>query len=88
MLSEAQKQEIIAEYGTHENDTGSSQVQIALLTAEIEELTDHLEDHHQDHDSRRGLMQKVGKRKKLLSYLQKNDVEAYRELIDKLDIRG
>jgi small subunit ribosomal protein S15 len=88
MLNQAEKQEIIDEYGKHENDTGSVEVQIAILTARIQELTEHLEDHGQDHDSRRGMMDMVGKRKRLLRYLRDNDVESYRNLIDKLGLRG
>ncbi|GAB6098846.1 30S ribosomal protein S15 [Halanaerocella petrolearia] len=88
MLSQEKKQEIINEYGQHENDTGSSEVQVALLTARIDQLTDHLADNKQDHDSRRGLMKLVGKRKRLLNYLRENDIETYRELIDKLELRG
>lgn len=88
MLSKEEKQEIIEEYQREEGDTGSSEVQIALLTARISQLTDHLKDHQNDHHSRRGLLKMVGKRKKLLRYLKNNDVERYRDLIKKLDIRG
>ncbi|HKL75730.1 MAG TPA: 30S ribosomal protein S15 [Halanaerobiales bacterium] len=88
MLSKEEKQEIIEEYQREEGDTGSSEVQIALLTARISELTDHLKEHQNDHHSRRGLLKMVGKRKKLLRYLKNNDVERYRNLIKKLDIRG
>ena len=88
MLSQTKKEEIIEEYAVHENDTGSAQVQIALLTEKIKQLTEHLKDHQQDFNSRRGLEKMVGKRKSLLNYLQDNDVEEYRELIDKLNIRG
>ena len=88
MLSDAKKQEIIEEYAVHENDTGSPQVQIALLTEKIKQLTEHLKEHKQDFNSRRGLEKMVGKRKSLLNYLKNNDIEAYRELIDKLNIRG
>ncbi|MBM7555390.1 30S ribosomal protein S15 [Halanaerobacter jeridensis] len=88
MLSQTKKQEIIEEYAVHENDTGSPQVQIALLTEKIKQLTEHLKDHKQDFNSRRGLEKMVGKRKSLLNYLENNDIEAYRELIDKLNIRG
>ncbi|AGB40680.1 ribosomal protein S15 [Halobacteroides halobius DSM 5150] len=88
MLSKEKRQEIIEEYGVHENDTGSAQVQVALLTARIDQLTDHLENNHQDHDSRRGLMKMVGKRKKFLTYLKNNKIEVYRELIGKLGLRG
>lgn len=88
MLNKEEKQEIIEEYQREEGDTGSSEVQIALLTARISQLTDHLKEHQNDHHSRRGLLKMVGKRKKLLRYLKNNDVERYRNLIKKLDIRG
>ncbi|MGM0470677.1 MAG: 30S ribosomal protein S15 [Bacillota bacterium] len=88
MLADEKKQAIIDKYGRHENDTGSSEVQIALLTAQIEELTEHLKDHKQDHNSRRGLLKKVGKRKRLLEYLRDNDIEIYRELVADLGLRG
>ncbi len=81
------KQSIIAEYRTHESDTGSPEVQIALLTARINHLTDHLKDHKKDHHSRRGLFKMIGQRRGLLNYLAKNDIEKYRELIAKLGIR-
>lgn len=88
MLSKEKKQEIINEYQLEEGDTGSSEVQIALLTARIAELTEHLKDHANDHHSRRGLLKMVGQRRKLLRYLKNNDVLRYRELISKLGIRG
>ena len=81
------KQSIIAEYRTHESDTGSPEVQIALLTARINHLTDHLKDHKKDHHSRRGLFKMIGQRRGLLNYLANNDIEKYRELISKLGIR-
>ncbi len=81
------KQSIIAEYRTHESDTGSPEVQIALLTARINHLTDHLKDHKKDHHSRRGLFKMIGQRRGLLNYLAKNDIEKYRELIARLGIR-
>ncbi len=81
------KQSIIAEYRTHESDTGSPEVQIALLTARINHLTDHLKDHKKDHHSRRGLFKMIGQRRGLLNYLANNDIEKYRELIAKLGIR-
>lgn len=87
MLSLEKKEEIIKEYGVHENDTGSSEVQIAILTARIKQLTDHLKGHKQDHNSRRGLLKMVGKRRRLLRYLKNNQIETYRELIAKLGIR-
>ena len=81
------KQSIIAEYRTHETDTGSPEVQIALLTARINHLTDHLKDHKKDHHARRGLFKMIGQRRGLLNYLANNDIEKYRELIAKLGIR-
>lgn len=81
------KQSIIAEYRTHETDTGSPEVQIALLTARINHLTDHLKTHQKDNHSRRGLFKMVGQRRGLLNYLAENDIEKYRELIAKLGIR-
>ena len=88
MISKEKKQEVIKEYQLEEGDTGSSEVQIALLTARISELTEHLKEHKNDHHSRRGLLKMVGKRRKLLRYLKNNDVLRYRELISKLGIRG
>ena len=81
------KQQIIAEYRTHETDTGSPEVQVALLTARINHLTDHLKTHQKDHHSRRGLLKMVGQRRSLLNYLQKKDIERYRAIIAKLGIR-
>jgi len=81
------KQEIIAKYAIHEGDTGSPEVQIALLTERINHLTEHLKTHKKDHHSRRGLLKMVGKRRGLLNYLMKKDITRYRELIAKLDIR-
>ena len=86
MLKE-EKQAIMAEYATHEGDTGSPEVQIALLTKRINDLTEHLKVHKKDHHSRRGLLKMVGKRRALLSYLKKNDIESYRNLIERLGIR-
>ena len=83
----ATKQQIIAEYGTSEGDTGSPEVQIALLTHRITYLTEHLKTHKHDHHSRRGLMLLVGQRKRLLQYLQRVDIERYRALIQRLGIR-
>ena len=82
-----QKQQIIETYATHEGDTGSPEVQIALLTTRIHELTEHLKVHKKDHHSRRGLLKMVGHRRNLLAYLQKVDVERYRAIIKKLGIR-
>ena len=81
------KTAIIAEYAKHEGDTGSPEVQIALLTNRINELTEHLKVHKNDHHSRRGLHKMVGHRRNLLSYLQKKDIERYRAIIAKLNIR-
>ena len=82
-----QKQQIIETYATHEGDTGSPEVQIALLTTRINELTEHLKVHKKDHHSRRGLLKMVRHRRNLLAYLQKVDVERYRAIIKKLGIR-
>ncbi len=81
------KQQIMAEYATHEGDTGSPEVQIALLTTRINELTEHLKVHKKDHHSRRGLLKMVGHRRNLLAYLMKNDIERYRSIIKRLNIR-
>lgn len=86
MLKE-EKLEIIQAYQTHEGDTGSPEVQIALLTKRINELTEHLKIHKKDHHSRRGLLKMVGHRRNLLAYLMKVDIERYREIIKKLGIR-
>ncbi|MFW6381839.1 MAG: 30S ribosomal protein S15 [Bacillota bacterium] len=88
MISKEKKQEIISEYQREEGDTGSPEVQIALLTERISQLTDHLKQHTNDHHSRRGLLKMVGKRKKLLNYLKNNDISRYRQLIENLGIRG
>ena len=82
-----EKKEIMAKFATHEGDTGSPEVQIALLTERINHLNEHLATHKQDNHSRRGLLKMVGKRRALLEYLKKNDVEGYRELIARLGIR-
>lgn len=87
MLSAEKKQQIINEYARTEGDTGSPEVQIALLTYRINELTGHLQANHKDHHSRRGLLKMVGKRRGLLDYLMKKDIERYRELIKRLNIR-
>ncbi|WP_068256732.1 30S ribosomal protein S15 [Janibacter corallicola] len=81
------KKQIMAEYGTSEGDTGSPEVQVALLTQRITDLTEHSRDHKHDHHSRRGLLLLVGRRRRLLSYLRKNDVERYRSLIKRLGLR-
>ena len=87
MITKEKKQEIIAEYGRKEGDTGSPEVQIALLTERIRELTAHLQEHPKDHHSRRGLLKMVGQRRGLLAYLKETDIESYRTLIAKLGIR-
>lgn len=81
------KEELIKEYGKSDNDTGSTEVQVALLTKRIDDLTGHLKEHKKDHHTRRGLLMLVGKRKRLLQYLENQDVERYRSLIDKLGLR-
>ena len=86
-LTKEQKAEIAAKYGRGSNDTGSAEVQIAILTASINQLTDHLKVHKKDHHSRRGLLLQVGQRRRLLSYLQKKDLERYRTLIGELGLR-
>jgi len=81
------KLDIIKEYGKSDTDTGSTEVQVALMSERINHLTEHLKDHKKDHHTRRGLLMLVGKRKRLLEYLQNQDINRYRELIDKLGIR-
>ncbi len=87
MMLPEQKQEIIKAYATHEGDTGSPDVQIAVLTRRIADLTAHLKDHPKDHHSRRGLLKMVGQRRGLLQYLMKKDINRYRAIIEKLGIR-
>ncbi|MBQ3494384.1 MAG: 30S ribosomal protein S15 [Clostridia bacterium] len=86
-MEKAKKQEIIAKFAQSENDTGSAQVQIALLTERIKELTEHLKVNKKDNHSRRGLLKLVGKRKGFLAYLEQKDIEAYRALKKELEIR-
>ncbi|MCR5553285.1 MAG: 30S ribosomal protein S15 [bacterium] len=86
-MTKERKSQIIAEFGRNEGDTGSPEVQIALLTERINHLTDHLKENKQDLHSRRGLLQLVGTRKRLLAYLKNTNLESYRELIAKLGIR-
>ena len=86
-MTQEEKQAIMAEYATHEGDTGSPEVQVAVLTKRINDLTEHLKTHKKDHHSRRGLLMMVGHRRNLLAYLQKTDIERYRALIAKLGIR-
>lgn len=87
MLDKAQKKKIIKKFQTHEGDTGSTQVQVAILTAEIKELTDHLKIHHKDHSSRRGLLRKIGERRRLLRYLKREDAAQYEELVKALKLK-
>lgn len=86
-MDKARKLEIIKEFGRSEGDTGSAEVQVALLTERIRELTEHLKVHKKDHHSRRGLFMMVGQRKGLLDYLQKQDIERYRAIVKKLGLR-
>ncbi|EAC7884730.1 30S ribosomal protein S15 [Listeria monocytogenes] len=86
-LTQERKNEIIAEYRVHDTDTGSPEVQIAVLTAEINSLNEHVRAHKKDHHSYRGLMKMVGHRRNLLTYLRKKDVQRYRELIKRLGLR-
>ncbi len=86
-LTKEQKSELIGKYGRSENDTGSAEVQVALLTERINELTEHLRSHSKDHHSRRGLLMLVGKRRRLLRYLERSDLERYRSLVGELGIR-
>lgn len=86
-ISQERKNELIKEYRTHEADTGSPEVQIAVLTAEITALNTHLREHTKDHHSRRGLLKMVGRRRHLLNYLRNKDIQRYRELINKLGLR-
>ncbi|NIO05826.1 MAG: 30S ribosomal protein S15 [Proteobacteria bacterium] len=87
VLETEKKSEIIEAYQTHEKDSGSSQVQIALLTERIQYLTEHVKNHKKDHHSRRGLLKLVGQRRRLLNYLRDNNIETYRELIARLGLR-
>ena len=82
-----QKREIVSQFGKDENDTGKTEVQVALLTHRINHLTEHLREHKHDHHSRRGLLMLVGLRRRFLAYLQKNDLEGYRSLIRELGLR-
>ncbi len=86
-MDSKRKQAVISEYAVHEGDTGSAEVQIALLTTRINQLADHLKTHPQDHHSRRGLLRLIGQRKSLLAYVNKNDVNRYRSLISRLGLR-
>ena len=87
MISKEKKAEIIAQYGRKAGDTGSPEVQIALLSARIADLTEHLKVHQKDHHSRRGMLKMVGQRRGLLDYLKKTDIERYRAIVEKLGLR-
>ena len=87
MIAKEKKQAIIAEYGRTPNDTGSPEVQVAILTARIQELTEHLKQNPKDHHSRRGMLKMIGQRRGLLSYLKETDIERYRSLIERLGLR-
>jgi len=87
MLDKDKKLKVIKKFQTHEGDTGSTEVQIAILSEEIKELADHLKLHHKDHSSRRGLLRKVGERRRLLRYLKKENAKSYEELTKKLKIK-
>ncbi len=87
MITKEKKTSIIEEYKLHDGDTGSPEVQIAILTSRIQELTEHLKTHKKDHHSRRGLLKMVGHRRNLLNYLMKKDVERYRAIVAKLGLR-
>ena len=87
MITKDQKAELVKQYGKSETDTGSAEVQVAILTARIKELTEHMKSHKKDFHTRRGLLMLVGKRRRLLSYIKGNDINEYRELIAKLGIR-
>ena len=86
-MMKEQKQEIITTYATHEGDTGSPEVQIAILTKRINDLTEHLKVNPKDHHSRRGMFKMIGNRRNLLNYLQKKDIERYRAIVEKLGLR-
>ena len=87
MLTTEAKLAVIKEYGTHEGDTGSPEVQVAILTSRITYLTEHLKEHKKDHHSRRGLLKLVGQRRNMLDYLRRKDIERYRSLIERLGLR-
>jgi small subunit ribosomal protein S15 len=87
MLTKEQKNELVQKFGDNPKDTGKTEVQIAILSADIDALTQHLKSNKKDHHTKRGLFQKVGKRKKLLKYLQSKDINRYRDILDKLNLR-
>ncbi len=86
-LTKEKKEELVKTYGANEKDTGATEVQIALLTSRVNELTEHFKRHPKDNNSRRGLLKLVGQRRRLLAYLKKRNLTKYREIIDKLDLR-
>jgi len=86
-LSKEQKEKMVKDYRLHDTDTGSVEVQVALLTARVNELTEHLKIHVKDHHSRKGLLMMVGQRRRLLEYLKRSDLDAYRALIENLNLR-
>ena len=86
-MNKEEKSAIIADYATHDGDTGSAEVQIALLTTRINQLSEHLKTHKDDHHSRRGLLKLIGQRKRLLAYVNNNDVNRYRDIITRLGLR-
>lgn len=88
MLTKEQKQELITSYGKDDKDTGSPEVQIAMLTKRISDLTEHLKYHKKDHHSRRGMYKLIGQRRGLLRYLESKDIERYREIVSRLNLRG
>lgn len=87
MLTTEAKLAVIKEYATHEGDTGSPEVQVAILTSRIQYLTEHLKEHKKDHHSRRGLLKLVGQRRNMLDYLRRKDIERYRSFIERLGLR-
>jgi len=87
MITKEEKQELVERFGNGPNDTGTSEVQIAIFSKRISRLTDHLKDHPNDHDTRHGLLKLVGKRRRLLNYLQENEIERYRSIIEELGLR-
>lgn len=87
MITKERKQELIEKYGNNADDTGTPEVQIAIFTERINRLTDHLKDHPNDHSTRHGLLKLVGKRRRLLNYLQANEIERYRSIVEELGLR-
>jgi len=87
MITKERKQELVEQYGNSADDTGTPEVQIAIFTERINRLTDHLKDHPNDHSTRHGLLKLVGKRRRLLNYLQENEIERYRTIVEELGLR-